>query len=215
MASFTGDGAYDQDRVHAGVTERHPEAAVVVPPRATAVPSDTTENAPTQREGHLQHIAGHGRMSWQNASGHNRRARVEATMNRWKQVIGDGFARALRTSAERQRWPLPSTLSTACWTWDAQAMSASPDPSAARLSASAPLIHAPRHLQREHGRRHAPADNPGDHGRDHPAGDFRRRRPAGSWPSPNGAWASPSARRRRPGYSGRNSGTDRYRSPVS
>ncbi len=89
MASFTGDGAYDQDRVYAGVAERHPEAAVVVPPRATAVPSEMAESAPTQRDGHLQHIAEHGRMSWQNASGYNRRARVEATMSRWKQVIGD------------------------------------------------------------------------------------------------------------------------------
>jgi len=89
VASFTGDGGYDQDRVYAGVAQRHPEAAVVVPPRATAVPSDTAESAPTQRDGHLQHIAEHGRMAWQNASGYNRRARVEATMGRWKQVIGD------------------------------------------------------------------------------------------------------------------------------
>ncbi len=28
-------------------------------------------------------------MAWQNASGYNRRARVEATVNRWKQMIGD------------------------------------------------------------------------------------------------------------------------------
>ncbi len=28
-------------------------------------------------------------MAWQSASGYNKRARVEATMNRWKQVIGD------------------------------------------------------------------------------------------------------------------------------
>ncbi len=89
VASFTADGAYDQDRVYAGVAERHPEAAVVVPPRANAVPSDTAESAPTQRDGHLQHIARHGRMSWQSASGYNRRARVEAAINRWKQVIGD------------------------------------------------------------------------------------------------------------------------------
>ena len=67
VVSFTADGAYDQDRVYAGVAERHPEAAVVVPPRATAVPSDTAESAPTQRDGHLQHIARHGRMSWQSA----------------------------------------------------------------------------------------------------------------------------------------------------
>ncbi len=86
LASFTGDGAYDQDRVYASVAERHPEAAVVVPPRASAVPSDTAETAPTQRDGHLQHIAEHGRMAWQNASGYNKRARVEATMNRWKQA---------------------------------------------------------------------------------------------------------------------------------
>ncbi len=28
LASFTGDGAYDQDRVTASVTERHPEAPI-------------------------------------------------------------------------------------------------------------------------------------------------------------------------------------------
>ena len=28
-------------------------------------------------------------MAWQNASGYNKRARVEGTMSRWKQVIGD------------------------------------------------------------------------------------------------------------------------------
>ena len=89
VASFTGDRASDQDRVYASVAQRHPEAAVVVPPRATAVPSEMAESAPTQRDGHLQHIAEHGRMAWQNASGYNRHARVEATMSRWKQVIGD------------------------------------------------------------------------------------------------------------------------------
>ena len=143
VASFTADGAYDQDRIYAGVTQRHPDAAVVVPPRATAVPSEATESAPTQRDGHLQHIARHGRMSWQSASGYNKRARVEATMNRWKQVIGDGRSRSrfrvhstwntgggcvrTQTSVERLRWRLPSTRSTACWSWDAQATSASPD----------------------------------------------------------------------------------------
>src|SRR4029453_14928435 len=41
VVSFTADGAYDQDRVYASVAERHPEAAVIVPPRASAVPSQT------------------------------------------------------------------------------------------------------------------------------------------------------------------------------
>jgi hypothetical protein len=54
MASFTGDGAYDEDFVYTDVTHRHPDAAVVVPPRATAVPSETAEVEPTQRDRHLQ-----------------------------------------------------------------------------------------------------------------------------------------------------------------
>ena len=52
VASFTGDGAYDRDDVYGAVAERHPDAAVVVPPRATAVPSETAETAPTQRDRH-------------------------------------------------------------------------------------------------------------------------------------------------------------------
>src|SRR4028119_1610974 len=36
VASFTGDGAYDRDDVHAEVAARHPEAAVVAPPNETA-----------------------------------------------------------------------------------------------------------------------------------------------------------------------------------
>ena len=31
------------------------------------------------------------RMGWQKASGYNRRAKVEAAIGRWKQVIGDGL----------------------------------------------------------------------------------------------------------------------------
>jgi hypothetical protein len=89
LASFTGDGAYDQDRVYASVGERHPEAAVVVPPRATAVPSRTAESAPPQRDRHLQLIAERGRMAWQKASGYNRRARAEAAISRFKRVVGD------------------------------------------------------------------------------------------------------------------------------
>ena len=64
---------------------------MIVPPRTTAVPSDTAETPPTQRDRHLQHIAEHGRMAWQKACGYSTRARVEATIGRWKQVIGDGL----------------------------------------------------------------------------------------------------------------------------
>jgi hypothetical protein len=91
VASFTGDGAYDRGDVYANVAARHPDAVVVVPPRASAVPSDAAETAPTQRDRHLQCIAERGRMGWQRASGYNWRALVEADVSRWKRVIGDGL----------------------------------------------------------------------------------------------------------------------------
>jgi Transposase DDE domain len=91
LSSFTADGAYDQDSVYAAVADHHPEAAVVVPPRITAVPSRTAETAPTQRDCHLQLIAEKGRMAWQKASCYNSRAKIEAAIGRWKQVIGGGL----------------------------------------------------------------------------------------------------------------------------
>jgi Transposase DDE domain len=91
VASFTGDGAYDRGDVYAEVAARHPEAAVVVPPRSSAVPSDTAASAPTQRDRHLRAIAECGRMGWQRASGYNWRALVESDAARWKCVIGDGL----------------------------------------------------------------------------------------------------------------------------
>jgi hypothetical protein len=78
VASFTGDGAYDQEGVYASVAEHHPEAAVIVPPRSTAVLSEAAETEPTQRDRHLQFIAEHGRMGWQTASGYNKRARGDS-----------------------------------------------------------------------------------------------------------------------------------------
>ena len=81
------------------MAERHPEAAIIVPPRSTAVPSETAETAPTQRDRHLQTIAEHGRAAWQRASGYTKRARIEAAMSRFKQVIGDG----LRSRTDERR----------------------------------------------------------------------------------------------------------------
>ena len=91
LASFTADGAYDRDDVYAEVAAPHPEAAVVVPPRSSAVPSGTAETDPTQRDRHLRLIAERGRMGWQKASGYNRRALAEAAIGRFKRVIGNAL----------------------------------------------------------------------------------------------------------------------------
>jgi hypothetical protein len=109
-ASFTGDGAYDQDSVYRTVTERDPDAAVIVPPRSTAVASETADTdppltfqlaqdgqleplpaSPPQRDCHLRCIDEKGRIGWQKVSDHNKRSRVEAAIGRYKQVIGNGL----------------------------------------------------------------------------------------------------------------------------
>jgi Transposase DDE domain len=91
VASFTGDGAFDRNDVYGEVAARHPDAAVIVPPRSSAVLSKAAETAPTQRDRHLQLIAEKGRMGWQKVSGYTWRALVEADISRWKRVIGDGL----------------------------------------------------------------------------------------------------------------------------
>ena len=64
IASFTADSAYDQSGVYAEVARHSPEAAVIVSPRSSAVPSDTAETVPRQRDRHLQTISDHGRRHW-------------------------------------------------------------------------------------------------------------------------------------------------------
>ncbi|NUB25787.1 IS5 family transposase [Azospirillum brasilense] len=84
-----GDGAYDRTDVYAAVAARHPAAEAIAPPRSDAVLSATADTAPTQRDRHIQAIAETGRMAWQRTSGYNARAKAEAAIARYKQVIGD------------------------------------------------------------------------------------------------------------------------------
>ena len=88
VTSFTATGAYDQDGVYAAVAARHPEAAVVVPPRSSAMPSDTADTTPRQRDRHIRNIAEHGRKAWPVTSGYRWRALVKADISRLKRVIG-------------------------------------------------------------------------------------------------------------------------------
>ena len=58
-------------------------------------------------------------MSWQKASGFNRRAKVEAAIARWKQMIGDGLrsrrndCRALMTKTGAKSLPALARLALA------------------------------------------------------------------------------------------------------
>src|SRR3712207_3995733 len=93
IASVTADGAYDGEPVYRAVAERQPDppAVVVIPPRASAVPSPAADTAPTQRDGHVQMIRDKGRMGWQKAVGYGRRSLGETAVFRYKAIIGRGL----------------------------------------------------------------------------------------------------------------------------
>ncbi|HEX2172572.1 MAG TPA: IS5 family transposase [Dehalococcoidia bacterium] len=88
IASVTADGAYDGDPVYRAVANRAPEAAVIIPPRSVAKPGPQADQAPTQRDRHIQMIKQKGRLGWQQATGYGRRSLVETAMFRYKTLIG-------------------------------------------------------------------------------------------------------------------------------
>ena len=100
VSAVLADGAYDGDPTYWTVLERHPDAAVVIPPRSTAVPSDTADTEPTQRDRHIELLAEKGRMGWQAATGYGKRALVETAFHRYKILIGRSL-RARTLSAQK------------------------------------------------------------------------------------------------------------------
>jgi hypothetical protein len=90
IASVTADGAYDGEPVYRAVAEHQPDppAAVVIPPRATAVVSPTADTTPTQRDQHLRMIEDRGRLGWQKVVGYGRRSLGETAVFRYKAIIG-------------------------------------------------------------------------------------------------------------------------------
>jgi transposase len=88
IASLTADGAYDGDPVYRIIAQRDPAAAVIIPPRSTAVLSNNADTAPTQRDRHLQMIQERGRLGWQKAVNYGRRSLGEVAMMRYKTIIG-------------------------------------------------------------------------------------------------------------------------------
>ena len=88
IGTVLADGAYDGEPVYRAVTAHSPGAEVIIPPRATAMPSDTAESVPTQRDQHIKMIAERGRLGWQRAVQYGRRSLGEVAMLRYKTLIG-------------------------------------------------------------------------------------------------------------------------------
>lgn len=102
IASVTADGAYDGEPSYEAVAARQadPPAAVVIPPRATAVPSKAACTDPTLRDRHIQLICEKGRMAWQRETNYGRRNLVETSIGRYKSSIGAKLR--ARTPANQQ-----------------------------------------------------------------------------------------------------------------
>src|SRR4051794_28354542 len=90
IASVTADGAYDGEPVYQAVARHQsdPVPDIVIPPRASAVPSRQDAEAQSQRDHHVRIIAEKGRMAWQKATGYGRRSLVETAIGRYKAIIG-------------------------------------------------------------------------------------------------------------------------------
>src|SRR3712207_1952119 len=90
IASVAADGAYDGEPVYRAVAAHQPDPVpdVVIPPRASAVPSAEGAEAQSQRDCHIRLIAEKGRMAWQRATGYGRRSLAETAVGRYKAIIG-------------------------------------------------------------------------------------------------------------------------------
>ncbi|MGI9369956.1 MAG: IS5 family transposase [Ruegeria sp.] len=85
VGRFLADGAYDgQGVADCLVGKFGHELEIIVPP-----PKNAVHGANEQRNQHIDDIVDLGRMKWQTEAGYNQRARVEAQISRWKQVIGN------------------------------------------------------------------------------------------------------------------------------
>jgi transposase len=104
IGCVTADGAYDGEPTCAAAAarQRDPPPDVVVPSRASAVPSSNEGDggAQSQRGRHIRLTAECGRMGWQKATGYDRRNQAETTMARYKHLIGPKL-RARSLSAQR------------------------------------------------------------------------------------------------------------------
>jgi hypothetical protein len=66
----------------------YPDAAVIIPPRSTAVPSPTAKTRPMKRDRHIEMLTEKSRMGWQATTGYGKRALVETAFHRYKVLIG-------------------------------------------------------------------------------------------------------------------------------
>ena len=117
IGRLTADGAYDGEPTYAASRARQPEPPpdVVVPPRASAVPSRADPAQHTARDRHVRFIAEEGRMEWQRLTGYGRRSLAETPVGRYKHLIGPRLrARTFHGQQGEAALILPSLTAQTC-----------------------------------------------------------------------------------------------------
>ena len=83
---LTADGAYDKNPVYENITNKFPNATVVIPPDSDAV---YNSKAHPQRNQNLQDIQTFGRMHWQKIQAYGNRNISELAIQRYKKILGN------------------------------------------------------------------------------------------------------------------------------
>jgi hypothetical protein len=105
VGRFTGDGAFDKQKVYEAVGAAGTEDVVIgVPPGRRAKPSPKATGPWAQRNGHLERISAVGRLAWQKETGYRQQARAEGAIGRYKRIIGSSLrARGLEAQQREAR----------------------------------------------------------------------------------------------------------------
>ena len=103
IATFIGDGAYDDRRVYAALSN-HQRATVnvVVPPRKTAVLSKERHRPTCWRNRNVRWRKRVGKRQWQKEAGYHQQARAENTFYRYKTIFGGALRARLFASQQRE-----------------------------------------------------------------------------------------------------------------
>jgi len=93
----------DNATVYGALADHQDGAAIdiVVPPRRNAMPSQTAQSAPTQRDQHIAAIQDVGIFEWRRTSGYYTQSHVENAFYRYKAIIG-GHLHAERADSQQR-----------------------------------------------------------------------------------------------------------------
>lgn len=83
---FTADGAYDSNAVYQSMSDKFPNADIVIPPNSKAVYKNKSH---AQRNNNLQKIKTFGRMAWQKIMRYGQRNYSELCIQRYKKILGN------------------------------------------------------------------------------------------------------------------------------